>query len=135
MNSDIPVSMVPEAVTPPALVASAAAYLRAQRQALMVFLMVLVFSAEQALAQVIQPGGNNRPDEVVNTGICGPNGLLSWLTGTKLIAVMLAVSLVGFFIGRFFGRGGAQEGLIGGGIAVLGIAAIKAITGIFVAGC
>lgn len=109
--------------------------LRQHWQALMYFLIGLMLSTDRALAQVITAGGNNRPDTVVNSGICGTNGLLTWLTGTKLIATMLAVGVVGYFIGRFFGRQGAQEGLIGAGIAVLGIAAVKAITGIFVAGC
>jgi len=93
------------------------------------------FTGSESLAQLIQPGGNNRPDNVINGGVCGANGILSWLTGTKMIATFLAIGLVGYFLGRAVGKQGAQDGLIGAGVAVLGLAAIKAITSIFVAGC
>lgn len=135
MHDSVAQPSTPVTAQAQAAVQVASARVRLFWQAFMVWLFGLFLLGNQALAQVIQEGGNNRPDTVVNSGICGSGGLLSWLTGTKLIAVMLAVGLVGYFIGRFFGRQGAQEGLVGAGIAVLGIAAVKAITAVFVAGC
>ena len=104
-------------------------------QALSFFVFGCIMAGSSAFGQAIQAGGNNRPDTVLNSGVCGSTGILSWLTGTKLIATFFAIGLVSYFIGRAVGRNGAQDGLITMGIAVLGLAAIKAIISIFVAGC
>ncbi|GEM49823.1 hypothetical protein [Deinococcus cellulosilyticus] len=110
-------------------------FLKTLQARLMMLVFLIVGVSAPAFAQVITGGGNAKPGDVIGDSVCKGNGFLSWFTGTKLIAAGLAVALLGYFIGRLFGKQGTQEGLYGAIAGILGLAAIKAIIAVVVSGC
>ena len=92
--------------------------------AAMIAFMLLSGLVDRALAQTLNGGGSNRPDEIIAGAVCGANGWLTWFTSLRFLVVILVGGLIGFFIGRAIGKRD-NDGIVGVIIAILGLGAIR----------